>query len=63
VFKKLYPNMDVIDYAKEGAKLVNRRSERLLYKTAKDIIDHFRRMSKMTDDSRIRSKDKPLKLS
>lgn len=63
VYKKLYPNIDVIDYAKEGTKLVNKRSERLLYKTAKDIIDHFRRMSKMTDDSRIRSKDKPLKLS
>ena len=51
-------------YAKSGAKLEYKdKTAKFLYKTSKDIVEHFRRMSKMTDDSRIRTLPKPIKLS
>ena len=50
-------------YSKRGSKLNYTRDDEYLYKTSRDIVEHFRKMSKMTDDSRIRSKSKLIKLS
>ena len=50
--------------AKTGTKIIKKdNSDKFLYKTSRDIVEHFRRMSKMTDDSRIRTMPKPVKLS
>ena len=59
---RLKPNYQ-IDIAKYGTKLTYKQNDRLLYRTARDVVEHFRKMSKMTDDSRIRSKEKPIKLN
>lgn len=53
-------------YAKEGTKITKKHkdtSDKFLYKTSKDIVEHFRKMSKMTDDSRIKTLPKPIKLT
>ena len=39
------------------------RDDKYLYKTSRDIVDHFRKMTKITDDSRIRTRGKTVKLS
>lgn len=46
--------------AKEGTKLTykTKRSDNLLYKSARDTVEHFRKMSKMSDDSTQRSRPK-----
>ena len=50
--------------AKTGTKITKKNnSDKFLYKTSRDIVEHFRKMSKMTDDSRIRTMPKPAKLS
>ena len=50
--------------AKSGMKITKKdTSDRFLYKTSRDIVEHFRKMSKMTDDSRIKTMPKPIKLS
>lgn len=49
--------------AKSGIKITHKRKDDLLYKTARDVVEHFRRMSKMSDDSTQRSRTKPIKLS
>jgi hypothetical protein len=42
--------------AKSGTKLTSKTSTGdILYKTARDAVEHFRKMYKMTDDSRIRT--------
>ena len=53
-------------YAKEGTKITRKHkdtSDKFLYKTSRDIVEHFRKMSKMTDDSRIKTLPKPVKLT
>jgi len=52
-------------YAKEGTKIEKKRKDdslKYLYRTSRDIVEHFRKMSKMTDDSRVRTIPKPIKL-
>lgn len=56
--KKMYP-----EYAKSGTKIEYKASDKYLYKTSKDLVEHFRKMSKMADDSRLKSRTKPIKLS
>ena len=51
--------------AKQGTKLEKKTKDeslKYLYKTSKDIVEHFRKMSKMTDDSRIKTLPKAIKL-
>ena len=51
--------------AKEGTKIEKKRKDeslKYLYKTSKDVVEHFRKMSKMTDDSRTKTLPKPIKL-
>lgn len=42
---------------------VRRDSEEYLYRTSKEIVEHFRKMTKLTDDSRVSSRVHPIKLS
>ena len=56
--KKMYP-----EYAKSGTKIEYKATDKYLYKTSKDLVEHFRKMSKMADDSRLKSRTKPIKLS
>lgn len=50
-------------YAKSGTKITKKdNSDKFLYKTSRDIVEHFRKMSKMTDDSRTKTLPKPIKL-
>lgn len=46
--------------AKSGTKLTQKQD--LLYKTIRDSVDHFRKMSKMADDSRTKNKGNKVKL-
>ena len=51
--------------AKEGTKIEKKRKDdslKYLYKTSRDVVEHFRKMSKMTDDSRTKTLPKPIKL-
>lgn len=51
--------------AKQGTKIERKYkddSNKYLYKISKDIVEHFRRMSKMTDDSRIKTLPKAIRL-
>lgn len=51
-------------YAKSGTKLTySDDTDKYLYRTSRDIVEHFRKMSKITDDSRIRTMPKPIKLT
>lgn len=67
--RKAKNNYYLINYysvkaAKSGMKITKKdTSDKFLYKTSRDIVEHFRKMSKMTDDSRIRTIPKPAKLS
>ena len=58
--------LDRTRLAKSGAKIERKykdETQKYLYKTSKDIVEHFRKMSKMTDDSRIRTLPKTIKLT
>ena len=62
--KEMYRKYQGIYSAKTGTKITKKdTSDKYLYRTSRDIVEHFRRMSKMTDDSRIRTMSKPIKLS
>lgn len=55
-----------VSIAKEGVKITKKHkdtSDKFLYKTSRDIVEHFRKMSKMTDDSRIKTLPKSIKLT
>ena len=50
-------------YGKQGTKITKKdTTNKYLYRTSRDIVEHFRRMSKMTDDSRIRTMPKAAKM-
>ena len=49
-------------FAKDGMKISYKKKDDLLYKTARDTVEHFRKMVKMSDDSMQKSFKKPLKL-
>lgn len=44
-------NMFTLYSASKGMKLTYKQKDDLLYKSAKDVVDHFRKMSKMSNDS------------
>ena len=53
-------------FAKSGSKIEKKykdETQKYLYKTSRDLAEHFRKIVKMTDDSRIRTIPKPIKLS
>jgi hypothetical protein len=43
-------------------KITYKKKDDLLYKTARDAVDHFRKMSKMSNDSTLRSRTKKITL-
>jgi hypothetical protein len=45
-----------ISFAASGTKITRKRKDDLLYKSARDVVEHFRKMSKMSDDSTQRSR-------
>lgn len=49
--------------AKSGIKLTYKKKNDLLYKTARDAVDHFRKMSKMSDESTRKSRTKQVRLA
>ena len=50
-------------FLKSGAKITHKRKDDLLYKTARDNAEHFRKMSKMSSDAQDRKKPKIEKLA
>ena len=53
---------DGLLYAKDGNKITYKKKDDLLYKTAKDTVDHFREMSKLLKRKR-RNKQEIVKLA
>lgn len=51
---------DYVELAKNGTTITYKKKKKddLLYKQVKDTVEHFRKMVKMSDDSRIRSSKK-----
>jgi hypothetical protein len=45
------PIFGSISFAKSGTKVTYKRKDDLLYKSARDVVEHFRKMTKLTDDS------------
>jgi len=50
-------------FVKSGTKLTYKRKDDLLYKSARDVVEHFRKMTKLTDDSYQKSRKKTPKLT
>ena len=50
-------------YAKSGMKVTYKRKDDLLYKSARDAVEHFRKMSKISSDAQNRKKPKIEKLA
>ena len=63
VKRKEYIKQYRLLYGKRGAKVEYTADDKYLYKTSRDIVEHFRKMSKLADDSRIKTRPKPIKLS
>lgn len=59
--KEYYQNKS--DYAKQGTKLIYKKKDDLLYKSTKDVIEHFRKMSKLSSDALNRKQLKIEKLT
>jgi hypothetical protein len=56
-------NRHLINWSKSGSKLTWKRKEDLLYKSARDVVDHFRKISKIASDSYNRKQPKIEKLT
>ena len=48
---------------KQGSKIVRKRKDDLLYKSGRDTVEHFRKMSKLSSDAQNRKKPKIEKLA
>lgn len=53
----------LINWSKYGSKITWKRKEDLLYKSARDVVDHFRKISKIASDSYNRKQPKIEKLT
>lgn len=45
-------------WAGSGMKITHKKKDDLLYKSTRDVVEHFRKMSKMSDDSTQRSRSR-----
>ena len=61
--KEYYRNRNLIDFAKSGTKVTKKKKDDLLYKSTRDVVEHFRKMSKMSSDSYNRKTPKIEKLT
>ena len=48
----------MLNYAKSGIKITHKKKDDLLYKTARDAAEHYRKMVKITSDSNNRRRIK-----
>ena len=53
-----YRNRNLIYFSKSGSKITRKRKDDLLYKSARDVVEHFRKMSKISSDAQDRKKPK-----
>ena len=60
--KEYYQNRGTL-FGKSGTKLTYKKKDDLLYKSAKDVVEHFRKMSKISSDAQNRKKPKIEKLA
>lgn len=60
--KEYYQNKGVYS-AKSGTKITHKKKDDLLYKSTKDVVEHFRKMSKMSSDAQNRKTPKIEKLT
>lgn len=58
-----YRNRNLIYFSKSGSKITRKRKDDLLYKSARDVVEHFRKMSKISSDAQDRKKPKIEKLT
>ena len=61
--KQYYQNRGNIFSAKSGTKITHKKKDDLLYKSTKDVVEHFRKMSKMSSDAQNRKTPKIEKLT
>ena len=50
-------------FGKQGTKITYKKKDDLLYKSAKDVVEHFRKMSKLSSDAQNRKQPKIEKLT
>ena len=58
-----YKNRNNIIFSKSGSKITHKKKDDLLYKSTKDVVEHFRKMSKLSSDAQNRKKPKIEKLT
>ena len=63
LLRKRLTSQSYIGFGKTGIKITRKRKDDLLYKSTRDVVEHFRKMSKMSDDSTQRSRKNYFKLS
>lgn len=56
-------NRNTIQFSKSGSKITHKKKDDLLYKSAKDVVEHFRKMSKLSLDAQNRKQPKIEKLT
>lgn len=61
--KKQYNQNRGTLFGKSGTKITYKKKDDLLYKSAKDVVEHFRKMSKISSDAQNRKKPKIEKLA
>ena len=60
--KQYYQNRGTI-FAKSGTKITHKKKDDLLYKSTRDVVEHFRKMSKISSDAQDRKQPKIEKLA
>ena len=61
--KEYYKNRGSIFTAKSGTKIIHKKKDDLLYMSVRDVVDHFRKMTKLSSDAQNRKKPKIEKLT
>ena len=62
--KKYFQNRgNFFTFAKSGTKVTYKKKDDLLYKSTRDVVEHFRKMSKISSDAQNRKKPKIEKLT
>ena len=61
--QKYKRNRNLVSFTKNGSKLTYKKKDDLLYKSSKDVVEHFRKMSKMSSDAQNRKQPKIEKLT
>lgn len=62
-YKQYKLNRNAISFTKSGGKITRKKKDDLLYKSTKDVVEHFRKMSKLSSDALNRKQIKIEKLT